>query len=229
MSALRTVAYIGVGGVVLYYGLGYVRDAGLATVDKLSGATEDRGKAAKKLGVTSGKDFVPATATAAAANAQRILRLFLAYGEEHAPSSAVRSAAVTAMAVGAMANAWAESRLTTTAGGDVEDGVPMAIGVWQLHARGLGRGVSVKDSVNLDASTAIVLHEADRYGMFGTAGAVYSAAKSPAQAAATLCGQWCDLVERPASGCSSRWAKASADKAFRAAMVGAGIPTSYLG
>jgi hypothetical protein len=67
------------------------------------------------------------------------------------------------LAIAMAANIWGESRFVTNAGGDVADGIPYAIGWYQMNAAtksAAGYGYPVSIRANPEASTAIMLDKA---------------------------------------------------------------------
>lgn len=74
------------------------------------------------------------------------------------------------LASAALANAYAESRFDPLAGGDVDaQGVPQAIGLFQLHAKGAGSGMSIADRADPVRATRRILEEAAKAGLPGAA------------------------------------------------------------
>lgn len=74
------------------------------------------------------------------------------------------------LASAALANAYAESRFDPLAGGDVDaQGVPQAIGLFQLHSKGAGAGMSIADRADPMRATRRILEEAAKAGLPGAA------------------------------------------------------------
>lgn len=151
------------------------------------------------------------------------------------------------LASAALANAYAESRFDTLAGGDVDSqGVPQAIGLFQLHSKGAGSGMSIADRADPIRATRRILEEAAKAGLPGAAPSSAGGAwweslidaldgdgaptVEPAAAAislATLTSRFTVEVERPANSglrAVERVSSLRTDTYLRNVLTGLGLP-----
>lgn len=147
-----------------------------------------------------------------------------------------------ALASAALANAYAESRLDPLAGGDVDArGVPQAIGLFQLHSGGAGKGMSIADRVDPIRATRRILEEAAAAGLPGAApgasgGLLWetftnalpgSTSTDDAVGLAALTARFTVEVERPAQAglrAAERVALLRTDAYLRQVLTGLGLP-----
>jgi len=153
------------------------------------------------------------------------------------------------LASAALANAYAESRFDPLAAGDVDSrGVPQAIGLFQLHSAGAGKGMSIADRTDPMRATARILEVAAQAGLPGAApsargGALWEAfgellpgdgAPGPSDVVAenvslaALTAKFTSDVERPANAglrAAERVASLATDSYLRQVLAGLGLPT----
>jgi len=145
----------------------------------------------------------------------------------------------SALASAALANAYAESRFDALAGGDVDAaGTPQAVGLFQLHSRGAGKGMTVADRVDPVRATRRILETAAAAGLPGAAPSslngfdflgILSAVgveTDPGELAA-LTARFTIEVERPANAnlrATERVASLRTDGYLRQVLTGLGLP-----
>ena len=76
----------------------------------------------------------------------------------HVEVQMVRAGWNRELVVGALANAWHESRWTTDAVGDRGK----SVGFWQLHSKGLGHGMDAPSRMDLSVATDVVIRSSER-------------------------------------------------------------------
>lgn len=175
-------------------------------------------------GVSSGLHVGKAVKRPSVTDAITLLRPTLAlYG-----SASLASAALT--------NAYAESRFDTLAAGDLDaQGNPQAIGLFQLHSKGAGKGMTVADRTDPIRATERILAEAAARGFDGAAPGIgqslteHLLAHDQAQAVdlAALTARFTVEVERPANSglrAAERVASLRSDSYLRQVLTGLGLP-----